>query len=37
MRSSHTAQDWRHFDLTGIAIGWAQAQYPMDPMFGGAK
>jgi len=30
-------RDWRPFDLIGIAIGWAQAQYPMGAMLGGAK
>jgi hypothetical protein len=29
--------DSHHFDLIGIAIGRAQAQYPMGTMHGGAK
>jgi hypothetical protein len=32
-----SSQDWRPFDLIGIAIGRAQAQYPTGAMLGGAK
>jgi len=36
-RSPHAAQDWRTFDLIGIALALAQAQYPMGATLGGAK
>ena len=35
--SPHAAQDWSPFDPIGIAIGRAQAQYPIGAMFSGAK
>jgi hypothetical protein len=35
--SPHAAQDSRPFDLIGIAICRAQAQYPMGATLGGAK
>ena len=37
LSSPHAAQVWRAFDPIGIAIGRAQAQYPMGAMFSGAK
>jgi len=37
VRSPHAAQDLRRFDLIGIAIDQAQAQYSMGAMLDGAK